>query len=96
MARYLLAHGLEGLAACVCLGSNGEKLVLLREGGAVVRLDRCGVAPEARFVFFDHIHTTGTDIATIPHARAALTVSKDLTFRDLAQGAYRMRGSRLT
>lgn len=33
-ARYLLRHGLDGIAACVFLGGGGEKLVLLREGGA--------------------------------------------------------------
>lgn len=52
----------------------------------------CGVSAEHRFTFFDHVHTTGTDVPQPPNARCALTLSKDLTFRDLAQGAYRMRG----
>ena len=54
-------------------------------------LERCGVPAERRFVFFDHVHTTGTDIEMPPNATAALTLSKDVTFRDLAQGAFRMR-----
>ena len=34
----------------------------------------------------------GMDIPQPPAARAALTLSKDMTFRDYAQGAFRMRG----
>ena len=40
----------------------------------------------------DQVHTTGIDIAQTASARAVLTLGKDLTFRDYAQGAYRMRG----
>lgn len=32
------------------------------------------------------------DIKQSPSARAVLTLGKDMTFRDYAQGAYRMRG----
>jgi len=109
-AAYLLEQGLAGCDACVYL-DKGRKLVLRRGehraflGAGEARpepllLERCGVPPERRFVFFDHIHTTGTDIELPPHARAALTLSKDVTFRDLAQGAFRMRrvglGQRVT
>ena len=45
-----------------------------------------------RFAFYDQIHTTGMDIKHALNARAALTLGKDMTFRDLAQGAFRMRG----
>ncbi len=38
------------------------------------------------------VHTTGMDIKQFYTARAALTLGKDMTFRDYAQGAYRMRG----
>ena len=38
------------------------------------------------------VHTTGMDIPQGASARAVLTLGKDLTFRDYAQGAYRMRG----
>ena len=40
----------------------------------------------------DQIHTTGMDIKQCPNAAAMLTIGKDMTFRDYAQGAYRMRG----
>ena len=47
---------------------------------------------EKRFAFYDQIHTTGMDIRHGLSARAALTLGKDMVFRDLAQGAFRMRG----
>ena len=40
----------------------------------------------------NQVHTTGMDIKQAPSARAVITVGKDMTFRDYAQGAYRMRG----
>ena len=61
-------------------------------GMMTVRLDQCGVPLERRFTFYDHCHTTGMDIKQFYTARAALTLGKDMTIRDLAQGAYRMRG----
>ncbi|KAL1504687.1 hypothetical protein AB1Y20_008467 [Prymnesium parvum] len=91
-ARFLLQEGLRGMQACVFLDESGQKMVLMRDGLKLLRLDRCGVGVENRFTFFDHIHTTGTDVEQPPHARSALTLSKDVTFRDLAQGAFRMRG----
>ena len=38
------------------------------------------------------VHTTGMDIDQLMNAHAALTLGKDMVFRDLAQGAFRMRG----
>ena len=58
----------------------------------VVRANQAGVPAERRFTFFDQIHTTGIDIHQCIDARAALTLGKDMSFRDYAQGAYRMRG----
>eukprot|EP00434_Breviolum_minutum_P030259 symbB.v1.2.026765.t1/scaffold2701.1/size72746/3 len=62
---------------------------------------QCGLSPEQRFTFYDHVHTTGMDIKQPLLCTAALTLSKDrsqgcwlvdMTLRDYAQGAYRMRG----
>ena len=98
-ASFLLSTGLSSFEACVYL-EGGRKLVLRRGGGPPLTLERCGVQPARRFVFFDHVHTTGTDVELPAHARAFLTVGKDVTFRDLAQGAFRMRrvgaGQRVT
>ncbi|CAJ1349248.1 unnamed protein product [Effrenium voratum] len=53
---------------------------------------QCGLSPEKRFSFYDHVHTTGMDLKQPLLCTAALTLSKDMTLRDYAQGAYRMRG----
>lgn len=58
----------------------------------VVRLAQAGVPVHRRFSFYDQIHTTGMDIHQCIDARAAITLGKDMTFRDYAQGAFRMRG----
>ena len=42
-------------------------------------------------VFQPALYTTGMDIRQAPAARAALTLGKDMTLRDYAQGAWRMR-----
>lgn len=93
VAALLLEIGLGDWAAgVVFLDENDEKQIHVRATGRVVPLSQCGIPVEARFVFYDQIHTTGMDIKHAPNARAALTVGKDMVFRDLAQGAFRMRG----
>ena len=93
VAHYLLAHGLgrwcEGV---VFLDESDEKMILVKATGRVLKLSQCGVSVEKRFAFYDQIHTTGMDIKHALNARAALTLGKDMVFRDLAQGAFRMRG----
>jgi hypothetical protein len=48
----------------------------------------------------EQVHTTGMDIEQLMNAHAALTLGKDMVFRDYAQGAFRLRkigqGQRLT
>lgn len=58
----------------------------------VVRLAQAGIPNHRRFSFYDQIHTTGMDIHQCIDARAVITLGKDMTFRDYAQGAFRMRG----
>ncbi|KAH8053991.1 hypothetical protein JL722_9154 [Aureococcus anophagefferens] len=41
--------------------------------------------------FYDHAHCTGLDVAQAADCRGALTLSKDSTYRDLAQAAFRLR-----
>ena len=92
VARYLLSHGLHDLAGVVFLDELDRKMILIRSTGHVVPLATSGVPPEARFAFYDQIHTTGMDIQHRLNACAVLTLGKDMVFRDYAQGAYRMRG----
>jgi hypothetical protein len=93
VARYLLEHGLQnnGIDGVVYLDEGDRKMVLVAATGNLVKLEECGVAVERRFAFYDQVHTTGMDIKHAPNARALLTLGKDMVFRDLAQGAYRMR-----
>ena len=67
-------------------------MILVKATGRVLKLSQCGISVEKRFAFYDQIHTTGMDIKHALNARAALTLGKDMVFRDLAQGAFRMRG----
>ncbi|MAT98943.1 MAG: hypothetical protein CL608_17505, partial [Anaerolineaceae bacterium] len=94
VAQQLLTYSMmtrwcEGV---VFLDENDEKMILVRATGRVLKLSQCGVSVEKRFAFYDQIHTTGMDIKHCLSARAALTLGKDMVFRDLAQGAFRMRG----
>lgn len=92
VARYLLEAGLPHIQGCVFLDAAGCKMILMREGLQVLKLEQCGVPVSRRFSFYDQVHTTGIDIEQPASASAALTLGKDMTFRDYAQGAFRMRG----
>ena len=79
--------------ACVFLNEHDIEMVKIRKGGETTRLSYSPYKdkPELRFTFYDQIHTTGIDIKQSPDAHAAVTIGKDLTIRDFAQGCYRMR-----
>eukprot|EP00439_Symbiodinium_sp_Y106_P034835 s424_g4.t1 len=68
----------------VFLTEADESVVLVRDG-RILPLADCGL-------FYDHVHTTGLDVPQAPYARAALTLGKDMLWRDYAQAAFRMRG----
>ena len=57
-------------------------------GATPVNLDRCGIPSDRLFVFFDQTHSTGTNITMSADAVACITLSKDVTYRDWAQGMY--------
>lgn len=93
VAKYLVLHGLHhSFDGVVFLDHKDRKMMLMRNGMNVVRLNQSGIPAHRRFSFYDQIHTTGMDIHQCINARAALTLGKDMTFRDYAQGAFRMRG----
>ncbi|CAK9107070.1 Calmodulin [Durusdinium trenchii] len=93
VARYLLeflpTSRFEGV---VYLDRADRKMFLQRSSGKSLHLSQCGVDPSRRFTFYDQVHTTGMDIKQSPDARAVVTIGKDMTFRDYAQGSFRMRG----
>jgi len=92
VALFLLEAGLGSMDGVVYLDEHDQQMILLRtSGGIPIPASQCGVAPSRRFSFFDQIHTTGIDIRHSPSSTAVLTLGKDMTFRDYAQGAFRMR-----
>lgn len=91
-ARYLLQRLRPEIKGCAFLDSANRTQILMREENRVMPLAECGLGPEERFSFYDQIHSTGTDIKQCSQASCALTLGKGMTLRDLAQGAWRMRG----
>ena len=92
VAKALLSLGLAWCEGVIFLDELDRKMVLVRSTGRLLKMQRCGVPADKRFAFYDQVHTTGMDISHVLDAKAVLTISKDMVFRDIAQGAYRMRG----
>ena len=95
MAEYLIRSpgaGMRGFDGVVFLDADDRQMILVRSGMKVMTLVQSGIPKARRFTFYDQVHTTGMDIKQGASARAALTLGKDMTFRDYAQGAFRMRG----
>ncbi|KAK9171353.1 EF-hand calcium-binding domain-containing protein [Cryptosporidium meleagridis] len=91
VAEFLLRNGLKDIDAVVFIDDRDKQMIMLRDGFRIIEISQCGVSLERRFAFYDHVHSIGQDIKHTPLAKAILTVSKDMIFRDFAQGAYRMR-----
>eukprot|EP01053_Blabericola_migrator_P011121 Blabericola_migrator_1__11120@NODE_64_length_15686_cov_41_644215_g57_i0_p1_GENE_NODE_64_length_15686_cov_41_644215_g57_i0NODE_64_length_15686_cov_41_644215_g57_i0_p1_ORF_typecomplete_len4495_score928_11DUF3638/PF12340_8/1_1e37DUF3638/PF12340_8/8e05DUF3645/PF12359_8/3_3e03DUF3645/PF12359_8/4_2e12Nop14/PF04147_12/0_00073SDA1/PF05285_12/2_4e03SDA1/PF05285_12/0_046AAA_11/PF13086_6/2_8AAA_11/PF13086_6/4_6e02MDM1/PF15501_6/8_1YL1/PF05764_13/18_NODE_64_length_15686_cov_41_644215_g57_i014513629 len=75
-------------------GEGDQKMLMNKNLGGlknIVQQDNSDVIPNRRFTFYDHTHAYGQDVTQDPLAVALLTVGKDTTFRDLAQGAWRLR-----
>ncbi len=92
VATHLLCAGLPWCEGLVFLDQHDRKMMLLRRGLKVVPMHQCDIHKSRRFAFYDQVHTTGMDLEHALNAKAVLTLGKDMTFRDYAQGAYRMRG----
>jgi hypothetical protein len=92
VAEYLLQRLPRSMEGVVFLDRDDAKQILLREGLRQLKLEDAGIDMSKRFTYFDQAHCTGMDIKQALNAQAALTLGKDMTFRDYAQGAYRMRG----
>ncbi|KAH3756032.1 nxn protein [Pelomyxa schiedti] len=91
VAHFMLQLLPDWMEGFVYLDRADRQMVLLRSGQSV-KLSECGISPSRRFTFYDQVHTTGMDIKQASNARAVVTIGKDMTFRDYAQGCYRMRG----
>jgi len=92
VARFLISAGIPHKGV-VFLDEFDRKRILVKATMRVMKLsDMSGISKGERFTFFDQVHTTGMDIPQVLNAVAVITLGKDMTFRDYAQGAYRMRG----
>ncbi|DAZ97871.1 TPA: LOW QUALITY PROTEIN: hypothetical protein N0F65_003298 [Lagenidium giganteum] len=92
VAAFLLSNLPTSMEGVVYLDAADRQMILLRDHNAPMPLVQCGLHASKRFTFYDQVHTTGMDIKQCVNARAVVTLGKDMTFRDYAQGAYRMRG----
>lgn len=75
-------------------GDGDQKMLMNKNLGGlknIVQQDNSDVIPSRRFTFYDHTHAYGQDVTQDPLAVALITLGKDTTFRDLAQGAWRLR-----
>ena len=57
-------------------------MICVRKGYRVMKVTQSGVPLNRRFAFYDQIHTTGMDIKHRLGAHAALTLGKDMVFRE--------------
>ena len=53
-------------------------------------MSRCGVGKSRRFVFYDQIHTTGTDVKHKLDAVAAVTLGKENEETGIKEKIYSM------
>lgn len=70
------------------MDDNDRKMILVRDGMKVWPLSQRDINKNRRFAFYDQVHTTGMDIQHALNAKAVLTLGKDMTFRDAAQGEF--------
>lgn len=69
-----------------------HRLVVQQRGApCTVSQDVCSLETRECFTYYEHVHTTGSDLALPPSGVAVLTIGKDTTLRDLMQSAMRMR-----
>ncbi|KAL1524752.1 hypothetical protein AB1Y20_019635 [Prymnesium parvum] len=85
-------HFLPGVDGVVYLDKFDRKMIFMRDSSVSLRLEESSIRESRRFCFYDQMHTTGMDIRHRQQAHAAITIGKDTTWRDYAQGAFRMRG----
>ena len=72
--------------------NEADELYVLERSGEKKPFDACLISKEHRFTFYDHRHTTGSDIKQAPNARALVSVSEITLKADLYQSLWRMRG----
>eukprot|EP00727_Mastigamoeba_balamuthi_P011709 m51a1_g7160 hypothetical protein (1208) ;mRNA; r:18010-25914 len=94
-AQLLAMLAGAGTQGVVFIDESNSARVLCQyvAGGPVAELplSSCGIPLPRRFVYFDHMHTRGTDIALDPNCRAAITVNDQMSLSDFYQSVMRLR-----
>ncbi len=72
------------------IGTKGQPVILERGSQTPQLLAQSQIPESERFTYYNV--TTGADIPQHALAKALVTVSKTVAFRDLLQGVWRMRG----
>jgi len=93
IATQLLTHVQKknNTIQAIVFYENNEKKVLDMDG-RTTPFGNLDVPEDNRFTYYDHIHTTGCDIAQSDSAHAITSIGANLKIRDLFQGIWRMRG----
>eukprot|EP01054_Gregarina_sp_Poly1_P001915 Gregarina_sp_Poly_1__1914@NODE_14_length_23033_cov_86_212880_g12_i0_p1_GENE_NODE_14_length_23033_cov_86_212880_g12_i0NODE_14_length_23033_cov_86_212880_g12_i0_p1_ORF_typecomplete_len4528_score709_71DUF3638/PF12340_8/3e40DUF3638/PF12340_8/0_00021DUF3645/PF12359_8/4_9e12Nop14/PF04147_12/0_42Cwf_Cwc_15/PF04889_12/20_NODE_14_length_23033_cov_86_212880_g12_i089614479 len=84
----------EDFVGVMFFGEGDRKMLMNKNLGGLrnmIQQDNSDIIPSRRFTFYDHTHSYGQDVSQDPLAVALITVGKDTNFRDLAQGAWRLR-----
>jgi len=58
VARALLEMGLQHADGCIFMDASGCKMILMREGMQVLKLEQCGLPASRRFSFYDQVRRT--------------------------------------
>lgn len=58
VARILLESGLPHIHGCIFLDDDGVKMILLRDGRRVMKLEQCDLERSQTFSFFDQARET--------------------------------------
>lgn len=90
LIQYILYFDENNRLMALPLSDLPNPIYLERSDADYLR-EKLGSGPEACFSFYDHSHTTGTNIKQMPDAHAIVTIGENTHTRDLVQSVMRMR-----
>lgn len=64
---------------------NTDRTMALLKDSRSVPLESCTIPAARRFTYYDHVHSTGTDVPLLARLTGVITVSKGMTYRDLVR-----------
>lgn len=70
VAHYLLDNGLSTMQGVVYLDEMDRKMILLRDGKKIMKLNQCGLGWGERFSFYDQVRRPRVLVCVRSHLRA--------------------------